>query len=47
MFRQLLTPVQDSLGLSFIVACIPIAVVLAAVAAPGRAGRADLTHLLI
>ena len=43
MFNQLLTPVGDSLGLSFLVAILPVVallVLLGVLAPPGLAGRA-------
>ena len=48
MFQQLLTPVSDSLGLSFLVAALPIVVVLVGLGVLRRpAWQASLAGLVV
>ena len=48
MFRQLLTPVAGSLPLSFLVACLPVAVVLVLLGVVRRpAWQASLAGLIV
>ena len=48
MFRQLLTPVGGSLGLSFVVACFPVLVVLIMLGVMRRpAWQASLAGLVV